>query len=333
MKKNLVITETIQKYLEKFPKSPSKTLARKIYNENKELFMNEESVYLRVRYKRGAAGSKSRKSLKDKTFVKDTGIKVIMPELPESFIKQDTVYNIPTGIKKLGIMGDIHLPYHDINAVKTCLNTFEKEEVDAIFINGDLLDFYQLSFYEKDPRKVRFKDEIAAGKKFFDHIRARFPKIPIYFIPGNHEIRLERYLKVKASELLDMDEFRLDVLLELRSKGIIYLEHKTTVNYGDYIIEHGDKIPGGGGVIPARTAIMRFKRNVIINHFHKTSETSQNIYGKNESISAYSLGCLCELNADYLPLNDWNHGFAIMSKNSKNEVSVRNYRLINGVLK
>ena len=205
---------------------------------------------------------------------------------------------------------------------------FEEEKVDSIFINGDLLDFYQLSFHEKDPREVHFKGEIEAGKEFLEYIRSRFPDIPIYYITGNHENRFERYLRIKASELLDIDECRLDVILHVAEYKIEYLPFRSKVVFGDYTIEHGDKIPGAGGVVPARTLLMRLKSNSIVNHFHKSSESSQRIYGVGEptSIRAYSLGCMCDLAPEYMEINEWNHGFCIMSK-IKDKVSVSNYKI------
>jgi predicted phosphodiesterase len=323
-------TKIILEYLEKFPNSPSKTLATKIYSEHGGYFEKFDNVYTRVRYYRGQMGSYHRKRLNNKEFQKELKTKVMQNfvSLPTSLSEKRGTFTFPTGCKKLGIIGDLHIPYHDEDAIETACDKMEAEEVDSILINGDLLDFYQLSFHEKDPRKVHFKNEIESGKQFFEYIRSRFPGIPIYFIPGNHENRFERYLRIKASELLDMDEFRLDVILHVAEYKIEYLPFRTKVIFGDFLIEHGDKIPGAGGVVPARTALMRLKTNCIINHFHKSSQSSQRVYGIGEptTIIGYSIGCLCELAPDYMEINEWNHGFAILTK-VDNLVSVNNYKI------
>jgi len=323
-------TKIVLEYLEKFPNSPSKTISRKIYDENAGFFTNLEQVYVRVRYYRGQMGGNNRKALRTKEFQQELKTKVMnnFVSLPSSLTQKRGTFTFPTGCKKLGVIGDIHIPYHDEDAIETACDKMEAERVDSILINGDLLDFYQLSFHEKDPRRVHFKDEIESGKEFLMYMRSRFPDIPIYFIPGNHENRFERYLKIKASELLDMDEFRLDVILHVAEYKIEYIPFRTKVIFGDFIIEHGDKIPGAGGVVPARTALLRLKTNCIINHFHKSSQSSQRVYGTGESstIRAYSLGCLCELAPDYMEINEWNHGFAILTK-IDNLVSVNNYKI------
>ena len=323
-------TNIILDYLEKFPNAPSRTLAKKIYNENSAFFTDAENVYFRVRYYRGQTGSTNRDKLKNTKFQKELKVKVMIQklQLPESHTKTRNSFTFPTGCKKLGVFGDVHIPYHDNTALEVMFKKFEEEKVDSIFINGDLLDFYQLSFHEKDPREVHFKGEIEAGKEFLAYIRDRFPDIPIYYITGNHENRFERYLRIKASELLDIDECRLDVILHVAEYRIEYLPFRSKVVFGDYTIEHGDKIPGAGGVVPARTLLMRLKSNSIVNHFHKSSESSQRIYGVGEptNIRAYSLGCMCDLAPEYMEINEWNHGFCIMSK-IKDKVSVSNYKI------
>jgi predicted phosphodiesterase len=331
-------TEIVHEYLEKFPEAPSKTLARKIYNENTGFFSSFESAYSRVRYYRGQQGKRQRDSLNkgsNKNFKKELKTKVIQTKLflPESHTKVRNQFTFPTGCMRLGIFGDVHIPFHDNTALETMFTKFEEENVDSILINGDLLDFYQLSFHEKDPRVIHFKDEIEAGKEFLAYLRDRFPGIPIYYITGNHENRFERYLRIKASELLDMDEFRLDVILHVAEYRVEFIPFRSKVVFGDYTIEHGDKIPGAGGVVPARTLLMRLKSNSIVNHFHKSSESSQRVYGIGEptTIKAYSLGCMCDLAPEYMEINEWNHGFAIMKK-IKDKVSVTNYKIEGNII-
>ena len=331
-------TEIVHEYLEKFPEAPSKTLARKIYNENTGFFSSFESAYSRVRYYRGQQGKRQRDSLikgSNKNFKKELKTKVTQTQLflPESHTKVRNQFTFPTGCMRLGIFGDVHIPFHDNTALETMFIKFEEENVDSILINGDLLDFYQLSFHEKDPRVIHFKDEIEAGKEFLAYLRDRFPGIPIYYITGNHENRFERYLRIKASELLDMDEFRLDVILHVAEYRIEFIPFRSKVVFGDYTIEHGDKIPGAGGVVPARTLLMRLKSNSIVNHFHKSSESSQRVYGVGEptTIKAYSLGCMCDLAPEYMEINEWNHGFAIM-KRIKDKVSVTNYKIEGNII-
>jgi len=328
-------TKIILEYLEKFKETPSKAIARKIYNDFIGFFQTEEHVYSRVRYYRGQSGVHGRNKIANKQFLQPLKANFMKTELnlPESQTKSRGTFTFPTGCKRLGVFGDVHIPFHDNIALEAMFNKFEEENVDSILINGDLLDFYQLSFHEKDPRQVHFKEEIETGKEFLAYIRARFPDIPIYYITGNHENRFERYLRIKAAELLDIDECRLDVILHVAEYRVEVIPFRSKVVFGDYTIEHGDKIPGAGGVVPARTLLMRLKSNSIVNHFHKSSESSQRVFGVGEPtmIKAYSLGCLCDLNPEYMEINEWNHGFAIMKKHN-NLVTVSNYRIEGNII-
>jgi len=330
-----VNTKIVFEYLTKFPNAPSKTLAKKIYSEQSKYFDTWDVVYSRVRYYRGQLGKKSRENISNKLFQKPLKSKIMHTKLslPESHTKTRLKFVFPIACKTLGVFGDVHIPFHDNDALEVMFTKFEEEKVDAILINGDLLDFYQLSFHEKDPRQVHFKDEIEAGKEFLAYMRDRFPGIPIYYIPGNHENRFERYLRIKASELLDMDEFRLDVILHVAEYGVHFIPFRSNVSFGNYVIEHGDKLSGAGGVVPARTLLIRLKTNAIVNHFHKSSESLQRVFGAEgpTTIKAYSLGCMCDLNPDYMEINEWNHGFAIMKKKDK-IVIVNNYKIENNQL-
>jgi len=323
-------TKIIVDYIERFPDALIRPLARKIMAENPGIFKEIERVIGTLRYYTGTKGVSNRASLRDNRFMRELKTTSVWA-LPESHSEKRRKIKLPTGMKRLGVFGDVHIPYHDNDALHVMFDKFEDENVDGIYINGDLLDFYALSFHEKDPRKKKFKDEIQAGREFFEYIRHRFPGIPIYFIPGNHENRFERYMRTRAVELLDVDEFRLDILLRAGENRIEYLPFRSRVSFGNLLIEHGDKIPGAGGVVPARTALMRLKTNVLINHFHKTSESSQRVYSTDEShvINGYSLGCMCELEPEYLEINEWNHGFAILEKDGE-IVKVNNYKIENG---
>ena len=47
-------------------------------------------------------------------------------------------------------------------------------------------------------------------------------------------------------------------------------------------------------------------------------------------MACWSTGCLCDLHPRYMPLNKWNHGFAIVDLDTAGGFSVRNFRIIDG---
>jgi predicted phosphodiesterase len=318
----------ILEYLERFPNLPSRTLASKIYNENNELFKDIESVRFHIKYYRGKSGKKQLNKLANKKFV-DVKIKPLT--MPESHTKHVEVWKLPKANKKVLILSDIHIPYHDVEAIKIALNEGKQQGIDTIYLNGDILDFFMLSFHEKNPKnRPSLRNEIDMAREFFAYLRQEFPNVTIYFKPGNHEYRLERYLYLKAPELLDCEEFKLEILLGLAEFRIIYISKRIKTYFGHLLVEHGDRMKGNGGVNPARSLYMRYKRHVLAGHFHRKSEHVEKIYD-GSLVTAFSTGCLCELEPEYFEVNNHSHGMSIVEMDGDN-FKVRNYLIENGKL-
>ncbi len=322
------IGKIVIEYLKRFPTLPSHTIANKIYLENKELFKNKEHARERIRYYRGAKGKVLLKKLANKEFVH---VKIKPISLPDSHTKHVEVWKLPKANKKVLVLSDIHIPYHDVEAIKLALNEGKQQGVDTIYLNGDILDFFMLSFHEKNPKnRPGLKQELEMAREFFAYLRQEFPNATIYFKPGNHEYRLERYLYLKAPELLDCEEFKLEVLLQLTDFRIIFISKRIKTYFGHLLVEHGDRMKGNGGVNPARSLYMRYKRHVLAGHFHRKSEHVEKIYD-GSLVTTFSVACLCELEPEYFEVNNHAHGFAIVEMNGDN-FKVRNYLIENGKL-
>jgi hypothetical protein len=200
---------------------------------------------------------------------------------------------------------------------------------DAVLLNGDTLDFYAISDHEKDPRKVRWHEELEAGRTLLRMVRKAFPNVPVYFKEGNHEYRMERHLMKHAPVLIGMSEFELPTLMRMGEVGVEYIRNKRLIYAGELTIGHGDEWRGSGGVNPARWAGLKAKESILIGHFHRTSEhIDRTIRG---SVRGYwSMGCLCELQPAYLPYNDWSHGFALVHLSPDGSFEVDNRKIIKG---
>lgn len=320
-------TQVARELCKKFPDSPTLTLAKKLYKENTKLYRNVEHARSCIRSIRGLSGH-NKNNLKDKSLVKEPAYNYNPFDLPQSKSEPREVWKLPKSLSKVLLLSDIHFPYQDNEALTTALKYGRDNNVDAIFLNGDILDFYQCSFHEKDPRVTSIADELEMGREFFKTLRKNFPKAMIYYITGNHEARLERYLRVKAPELLDIQEFRVDVLLRVAESGIHYLPHGTKCYFGKLLVEHGDKMKGSGGVNPARSLFAKLKRHAICGHFHRTSEATEKVYD-GDVVVTYSTGCLCELEPRYMEVNNHNHGFAMVEMDGEN-FKVRNLKIVNG---
>lgn len=319
--------ELVKKYLAKYPNTPNKTLAIKMYQENSALFTNVETCRTIIRAYRGKKGKKSLKTLTDKTFVKQENGKLNpWSDFPESYAEEREPYILAPG--KWLILSDIHLPYHDTEAVKMALNYGLDNGYKNLLINGDLIDFYQLSRYEKDPRKRSFKQELESARLFIELVSEWFDNV-IYKL-GNHDERYEKWMFVKAPELLDCEEFKLDVLLRCGEHHVTVVGEKRIIKAGKLNILHGHEFPGGsGGVNPARSMFLKACDSILVGHFHKTSSHTETTLN-GDVITTHSSGHLGENSPSYLPYNKWNHGFCTLDLNADGTYHLQNLRIVKG---
>jgi predicted phosphodiesterase len=307
---------------------PTLTLAKLMYKENKELFRSADDARTTLRYNEGKQGNRSRKHAKDKSLFMNEERPKNPWKLPES---EETIYEpFIIKAKKLAVLSDIHIPYHSVAALSAALDFIQAEKPTAILLNGDTIDFYALSRFQKDPRKRSVAHELQATRDFLDVLSQFGAKI--YFKIGNHEERYENYLMRVAPELLGVREFELKHLLGLDARGIDLISDKRIMKANDLNIVHGHEFGQSifSPVNIARGLFLRGKVTAMQGHNHAVSEhTESNMNG--EITTTWSLGCLCELNPAYLPINKWAHGVCIveLSENGK-DFHVRNYRIHKG---
>jgi len=307
---------------------PTLTLAKIMYKENKEAFNTVDHARTILRTIEGKSGTKMRKDIKDKSLYMTEERPKNPWKLPES---EETKYEpFIIKAKKLAVLSDIHIPYHSVAALSAALDFIQAEKPTAILLNGDTIDMYALSRFQKDPRKRSVAHELQATRDFLDVLSQFGAKI--YFKIGNHEERYENYLMRVAPELLGVREFELKHLLELDARGIDLISDKRIMKANDLNIVHGHEFGQSifSPVNIARGLFLRGKVTAMQGHNHSVSEhTESNMNG--EITTTWSLGCLCELNPAYLPINKWAHGMAIvdLSDNGK-DFHVRNYRIHKG---
>lgn len=249
-------------------------------------------------------------------------------DLPESDYSKIENFIIPKGQNNILILSDIHLPYQDNEALNLALNYGIENKVNTIYLNGDTLDMYHGSRFVKDRRKRDLAYELEMGRNFLKQLQEVF-KCPIYFKIGNHEKRWEDYLRIQAPELLGIADFELETILRFREFGVTLVKDKQIALAGKLPIMHGHEWQGGFAppVNPARGLYMKAKESCLIGHHHRTSEhTEKSLSG--EVTTTWSTGCLCGLQPDYAPYNNYNHGFAHVQTDKDGNYHLKNMRII-----
>lgn len=329
-KESSIKFQTAKKYNEKFEKTPTLTLARKLYKENKALYKNVEDARAAIRYYRGQIGNKLRKTLS-----KATGSEVEEPKynytpfkIPESDAESWEKFQLPVNDYNLLILSDIHFPYHDKRALEIALDYGLKNGCTHLLLNGDIFDCYQMSRFDKDPRKRHFADELNMVRDFLKQCASAFKHV--YWKNGNHDERFEKYMMIKAPELLDLPEFRLEEMLHCGELGVHYITDKRIIDVGHLSIIHGHEFLGATSqaVNPARGLYLKTSESCIIGHLHKSSShTEKTLSGK--IITTWSTGCLCDMHPEYARINKWNLGFAIVEVKKNGTYRVHNKSIYN----
>jgi predicted phosphodiesterase len=328
MPKKLLV-DVAKDLIKKFPKTSKNQLAKMLYEQNKLLFKDVDSARSTIRYATGTKG-KYCKGYAKEIIEHNTGHSATNPfGLPDSEAKPFEPYILPKANNNILFLSDIHLPYHDIDALTIAIQYGKEKNVNTIYLNGDILDIYKGSFHEQDPKKRDMWYEIEVGRSFIDLLKREFPSAKIFYKEGNHEMRWERFLRVKAPIALGIEEFKLDVLLKLGEKGVTWIPNKQLVIAGKLHMIHGNEYKGGGGINVARTLWLRAGSNVIAGDKHKTQSGLKTNIDKSIT-GTWSVGCMCELNPDYLPFNEWNLGFAHIEISKDGNFTVHNKQIING---
>ena len=142
MRRTTMTGQIILDYLEKYPQwMPSHTLAALILKENKNHFDNSESIRALIRYYRGKLGNKARNYLGVTTYKEEFTRHSAKFVQPPTWVEEKVVFSLPVGIKKMGFISDLQVPFHDPKAIDICFEYLTKEGIDTLFINGDLVDF------------------------------------------------------------------------------------------------------------------------------------------------------------------------------------------------
>lgn len=322
-----LVGTVVKEFVIKNPKMPYRQMATILYKKNPEMFNGSEHARSIVRYYTGAHGKKKRLEAKDKAMFQP--LRNQSYGIPQSHAPKKEVFVMPKGVTRLGILSDIHLPYHDEQALSVAVEYLKGRNINGLLLNGDTLDFYGLSTHEKDPRKRKFGEELECFKEFIKWIKQELD-CPIYYKIGNHEYRYERWMMHKAPELLDIPNFKLEEVLEFGANGIIKIESMTKIQAGKLNIYHGHEFKGSGGVNPARWLSLKAKVSSCVGHFHRSSEFVWR--DSNGSVFVcYSFGALCDLSPEYLPENDWNHSVQDVEIDPKSgEFKMTIKKIING---
>lgn len=329
--KRTIKGDKVVEYLNKYPKTPTQTIARMLTVDYPELFTKLSSARDLVRLYRGESIASKKMPVKIAMRTEEEKKQANgWSKLPDSDYSKIKEFNLPKGNNRVLVLSDVHFPYQDNEALSIALQYGRDNNCNAILLNGDIMDCYQASRFTKDPRMRDLAGELESVREFLELLYTEF-NCPIYYKIGNHEERWENYLKTNAPALIGIEDFELQHVLRFGQFGVQLIKSKQLIRIGKLRVLHGHEFGMSvfSPVNVARGLYTRAKASSAIGHHHATSEHSEKDLD-GEVVTTWSIGCLCGLSPDYLPFNRWNHGFAFVVVDDNGDYEFRNLRIIEG---
>ena len=209
------------------------------------------------------------------------------------------------------IIPDCHHPYSDMKAWRLMLKAAKIIRPKWIVVLGDFGDFYAVSSFAKDPsRATQLDTEVLACNKRFDEVDS-LGASEKHFISGNHEFRLERYLKDKAEALFDT--VKVEKLFRLKERGWTYTPYREDLKLGAVYFTHDTGSTTGR--LAAYKALDTYQHSIITGHTHRLVQVVEGNATGTQIVSA-QFGWLGDIKQiDYMhkikARKDWALGFGV----------------------
>ena len=186
---------------------------------------------------------------------------------------------------------------------------------DLRIAGSDGMDFYSISNFDKNPARVKKGlqweiDAWSAGQREWRDVCAN-----AFFLIGNHEDRLRRYLW-RNPELFDLEVLRLPSLLRMAELGIHWETDKgeranqELVVHNRLVIKHGS-LTRKHSAYTARGELEAegFSISLLSAHTHRGGSTYQRT--RRGVVHAHESFCLCSLEPEYLQHPNWQQGIVL----------------------
>lgn len=205
-------------------------------------------------------------------------------------------------------LSDIHAPYEDDKSMKVVREFSEWFKPQKVFILGDLVDFYQLSRFSKDPKRMdHLQDDIDCARACLEQIRTANPKATIWLFEGNHETRLRRWLW-DHPEISSLRSLTIHELLTLHQYDVHWVPgNDRFIHHGIYL-EHGDVIRQQSAYT-ARAMLDRRGVSGLSGHTHRMG--SHYLTNMGGDFVWIENGCLCSRSPEYAKSPNWQNGFSV----------------------
>ena len=242
--------------------------------------------------------------------------------------------------------GDTHGSSIDNTAFQTFLADMEFLQPKEVVHLGDIIDcdgwlaaHHTVNYVAQT--EYSYADDVIAGNLMTDQLQAACPKSKIWFIEGNHDLRVETWCITAAHKKRADVDF---LVKHLAPKHQLHLEKRGIhwISRGDV---HGDCVVGGtlelgrcffthpqtSSKHHAANMSAKFGHNVVYGHTHRRDYFPGSDV-KGDEWAAWSPGCLCKLRKYWHHTEPFkhNHGYHIQLVNPDGSFLGINVPIIDG---
>jgi hypothetical protein len=227
----------------------------------------------------------------------------------------------------IAVIGDTHNPYQDKKVISLVTNFLGELQPDVLIMNGDMNDFYQVSVFSKDIKRMgHMQEDINSTKEFFAEMNKVMPNTKKILIEGTHEYRWNKFLQHSSPATSVLDCLSIPALFELDKYDIEYVEYERGLLINDvFLVIHGDIASKHSGET-AKNQYLKNGGNGICNHTHKGGS-----FFKRDRFGVWGWWenyCLCSLNPDWIQNPNWVQGFSLVNFTSEQRFFVEQIPII-----
>lgn len=208
---------------------------------------------------------------------------------------------------KFIVASDFHFPYQDDKAIEQLLVFIKDYKPNTAILNGDVLDFYCLSRFDKDPERIgSLQSELDQVSEFLKELRGVCKKsTQIIYVLGNHEDRLRKYIWTH-NELAGLDNLKIERMIDIKTPNVKITKR---FNLGELLFTHGS-IVRKYSAYTANAELDKYQNSGASGHTHRLGSFFQSGYFGNREW--HESGCMCRLDAVYLDSEpNWQQGFLV----------------------
>lgn len=223
---------------------------------------------------------------------------------------------------------ELQIPYENKRMLDSFLLFAQDFNPNRVVVIGDFLDVPGPSRWSRGTAMEfagTLQRECTTGQNYLWHVRSVVgDSCRIDFHEGNHEKRIDGYIRDRAPAFAGLEGLRVPHLLGFDKLGINLLADVAPLCRG-WVTTHGDvvartlsKSGGSSAVIQAK----RVGKSVIMGHTHRLGMVSEAIAGK--MLTGVETGHMMDLNkADYISYPNWQGGFVALEIDEDRMSSIR----------